>query len=759
MRLNIRQAVASKKLSVIWTISCLMILFIPQIFNVYAYLKNYNIIYTNIMNYIEKVVFYDTKMLQNGLEQIANIGIQISVNNNFKNTAEYSFPLSANEKYNIRGFTSDLSGYTLSDTDITEVYLYYPSSDRILLRGNDYQPEEVYKFNEIGKTAQYEDWYKAITDSDSHGFISINTGNKNTVYFKYITNLPGTYGESPVILLEIDQNGIIKSGENNYFAYIVDESNNIVVSSDANRDISSDDLPETWDESFIKCTNDSYIICGSKIPNTNWKYVCVFDKKYWLTPVEGTKNTIFVCLILALVVGIALVWCFVKQNEKPVENIIKQLNCHTRREYPEMNELSYISKAVEDALSENKKYENAIYKQEKYLISNILGRLVHGNASQNEIEMLESLGVYFKYDKYFAVSFYIENVSNIYFENGEETSDSLNHAQFIITNIISELLGEHFDTVFFNDNSFPVCIINLKNGDGHDKEKIKNIILEAWDLIMNKLNFSFVAGISCVHESMSGLKTAYEECIAVLDNRFINQECILDYEDMLSDDLNEYYYPIEKEELILRSLEAGDYAECKKQLDNIFEVNFDNNNLSLEHARILTMDIFCTFMRSVNRLTADKSENLIDSKKLLNDMERCERINDVKDLLYGTIKSFCDYTKTQVLDKGNNLISDIIKFVNENYSDTQLSVSVIAEHFNVHPNYISKAFKKNVGKGMLEYISEIRINAAKKMIENTDEPFEYIANRTGFSNIRTFYRVFSNIVGMTPGKYKVLKKK
>ena len=88
MRLNIRQAVASKKLSVIWTISCLMILFIPQIFNVYAYLKNYNIIYTNIMNYIEKVVFYDTKMLQNGLEQIANIGIQISVNNNFKNTAE-----------------------------------------------------------------------------------------------------------------------------------------------------------------------------------------------------------------------------------------------------------------------------------------------------------------------------------------------------------------------------------------------------------------------------------------------------------------------------------------------------------------------------------------------------------------------------------------------------------------------------------------------------------------------------------------------
>ena len=88
-----------------------------------------------------------------------------------------------------------------------------------------------------------------------------------------------------------------------------------------------------------------------------------------------------------------------------------------------------------------------------------------------------------------------------------------------------------------------------------------------------------------------------------------------------------------------------------------------------------------------------------------------------------------------------------------------MSVSVIAEHFNVHPNYISKAFKKNVGKGMLEYISEIRINAAKKMIENTDEPFEYIANRTGFSNIRTFYRVFSNIVGMTPGKYKVLKKK
>ena len=48
----------------------------------------------------------------------------------------------------------------------------------------------------------------------------------------------------------------------------------------------------------------------------------------------------------------------------------------------------------------------------------------------------------------------------------------------------------------------------------------------------------------------------------------------------------------------------------------------------------------------------------------------------------------------------------------------------------------------------------VRINKAKQLIAGTNLKFEEIAEKTGYTNLNTFMRVFKKQTGMTPGNYR-----
>ncbi|WP_369124045.1 helix-turn-helix domain-containing protein, partial [uncultured Tyzzerella sp.] len=71
-----------------------------------------------------------------------------------------------------------------------------------------------------------------------------------------------------------------------------------------------------------------------------------------------------------------------------------------------------------------------------------------------------------------------------------------------------------------------------------------------------------------------------------------------------------------------------------------------------------------------------------------------------------------------------------------------LSVSSLAELSNITPSYLSRFFKKEMGKGVLEFIHESRIIKAKEMMEaDINIKAKEVSEIVGFSNIATFIRV------------------
>lgn len=98
-------------------------------------------------------------------------------------------------------------------------------------------------------------------------------------------------------------------------------------------------------------------------------------------------------------------------------------------------------------------------------------------------------------------------------------------------------------------------------------------------------------------------------------------------------------------------------------------------------------------------------------------------------------------------------------FIDENYSNTQLSVAMLGQAMGMQAAHLSKLFKESYGISISDYIAQVRIEHAKRMIKEQHMSVQDTAERAGFINSHAFIRVFKKLENITPGKYKELCEK
>lgn len=84
----------------------------------------------------------------------------------------------------------------------------------------------------------------------------------------------------------------------------------------------------------------------------------------------------------------------------------------------------------------------------------------------------------------------------------------------------------------------------------------------------------------------------------------------------------------------------------------------------------------------------------------------------------------------------------------------KITVQEIANEVGLHPSYLSRLFREQVGCTLHQYIQEQKINSAKQMLQFSDLSLAEISNLLAFSSQSHFIHVFSNAVGMTPRQYR-----
>ena len=101
----------------------------------------------------------------------------------------------------------------------------------------------------------------------------------------------------------------------------------------------------------------------------------------------------------------------------------------------------------------------------------------------------------------------------------------------------------------------------------------------------------------------------------------------------------------------------------------------------------------------------------------------------------------------------NSSFIQMMSYINSHY-EQGLTLNQLAKEMNLNANYLSQVFKKETGKTFMKYITELRIDKAKEMLDSGEYSVSQIASNLGFNDYFYFLKTFKRVVGLTTKQYK-----
>jgi len=161
---------------------------------------------------------------------------------------------------------------------------------------------------------------------------------------------------------------------------------------------------------------------------------------------------------------------------------------------------------------------------------------------------------------------------------------------------------------------------------------------------------------------------------------------------------------------------------------------------------------------------AEERYQLEDISELLRALFEAKEIQ-VKISIQGAYKSLEDIGRSQgkqeyihkcenLSGKQNHTALQVVKYIEENCTNYELSLDFIAQEFEITPSYLCRLIKMETGRSYKEYLTELRMECAKRMLKNSSVSVVDCCQKTGYSNVSHFIKVFQKYTGVTPAKYR-----
>ena len=130
--------------------------------------------------------------------------------------------------------------------------------------------------------------------------------------------------------------------------------------------------------------------------------------------------------------------------------------------------------------------------------------------------------------------------------------------------------------------------------------------------------------------------------------------------------------------------------------------------------------------------------------------EQLIRLN-IEMLLISLIRSNKN-KKPLAIKKNSTILAEITDYLSENVEKKVIFQDVVKK-FNLSPSVLKKIFREQVGCGVMDYFTRLKIDRAKEMIREEKYNFTEISERLEFNNSQYFTTVLKRVSGMTPSEY------
>lgn len=110
----------------------------------------------------------------------------------------------------------------------------------------------------------------------------------------------------------------------------------------------------------------------------------------------------------------------------------------------------------------------------------------------------------------------------------------------------------------------------------------------------------------------------------------------------------------------------------------------------------------------------------------------------------------CNHVQFLKHSHNDALQKNILDWLAQNFQNPEINAAMTAEQFKISKKYLSQFLKEQTGKSYTEYVEELRLDHAMKLLRTTDLNITDIAEQCGFSTANTFYKAFRRKYQLSP---------
>ena len=299
-----------------------------------------------------------------------------------------------------------------------------------------------------------------------------------------------------------------------------------------------------------------------------------------------------------------------------------------------------------------------------------------------------------------------------------------------------------------------VAVLSVKTEE--EQKNLHQKYLQIVEMMDNFMKMQVFVGISEKYTDITQLKKAYDEAAYAMEEGFFYETSKINYYQGVKREKKKYLEEADKYlNEVKHSIRKGNKNAALDYFDSMVTCLQENNS---------TVDVMFDFGIEIKshceKVLLESDRTLFDILPLEKDASKliyaCRHIYEYVKLIRDIITATADHMEL-ALTKKNVLIYEAEKYIEENY-DQNITASEVARSVGVSLSYLSRIYKEQTGKNLIQSINEKKLEKAQEYLQQTDMKIYEIADALGFENVTYFSSFFKKHTGVSPKEYSEQKK-
>lgn len=477
----------------------------------------------------------------------------------------------------------------------------------------------------------------------------------------------------------------------------------------------------------------AYIVQSAGLKRADLQLVLLSDSARYWSPLQKMVRIIGALFLLALILSVVLTAFFVQRSYAPV----RKLMALTDAEKTKQDEFTHIEKSIRLLKDNVSSMRSTLQAQSQQLRASYLLSVLKGK--RTALSDHEFMTYFDLPESNVSWVMILMSVSELDMEEQFDAYLAENDRMFSLTMAVERLLTA-WPHDWIEDGRIAVCLLRLENGTDWDPRLFASRFQE----LTNSMN---VRAVLCRPvPAMRELSQEYFDATnAMIYLQTVSESGLMDLAEYRALMSNPSVMKESRWQKLLVDIQAGDQEQAALDVEEIFRGH------RIRNARIPVLKMqLASRLNELMTLYSENNPTQDVAQTFLPGMESFLAAENLEEMQ----KSFQNLVAMTAggIDRSDNLADQVCAYVQEHYADQALNISYLAEVFHRNPQTISRLFRAQKGQGLLDYISQVRVERAKTLMKTSDESLEKIACEVGFTNVRTFRRAFVKQYGVLPSE-------